>query len=65
MSKTLQNLNESDLRAIAAMVWGNNTWFDNHGVQVSLEELTNEIVGWAEEHAEMCDKTNETCKVCE
>ena len=64
MSKTVHNLNESDLRAIADMIWMNNNWFKADGQMLTLSELENEIVGCAEEHAENCDN-NAPCMVGE
>lgn len=65
MTKTLQNLNESDLEAIAELVWANNTWFERDGQQVSLETLKNELVGYARDRAELQDKHNAPCMVGE
>lgn len=58
MKKTIVNLNEADLEAIAEMIWRNNTWFDHKGKQISLDELRNELLGYAHDRAEMCDKAN-------
>jgi len=51
--KTLVNLNEADLRAIAEMVWERNAWFNHAGTQVSLDELRNEIISAAQDRAEL------------
>ena len=64
-AKRVVNLNEDDLNRIAEMVWANNSWFDRKGTLVSLDEVRNEFLGYAEQYAENCARHNPPCQVGE
>ena len=61
--KKIQNLDQSDLDAIAEEIFRNNTWFDHHGNMITLAMLRAEIIGAAYDRAERCDAANVPCMV--
>ena len=64
-AKRVVNLNEDDIRNIAARVWHENSFFDRKGVMISLDAFVNDFLGHAEEYAENFDRHNPPCQVGE